>query len=190
MEELFSRYGLYLWLVTLAFWLVTVAWLVVLHRRLNRTLNHFHALTTGVEATTLPDILQTHVATVDRAMGTVRELSAHYELLDRTLRGAVQHVGLVRYNPFGDTGGDQSFSLALLNAAGDGLVVSSLFARERTRVYAKPITAGRSTYHLSDEEEQAILISGAPLGASLARSPVATAPPPPVEAPSASPGAS
>ena len=56
---------------------------------------------------------------------------------------AFQRVGLVRYNPFEETGGNQSFALALLDADGDGWVLSSLHARSGTRVYAKAITAGR-----------------------------------------------
>ena len=53
---------------------------------------------------------------------------------------AFQRVGLVRFNPFEDTGGNQSFALALLDAEGNGWVLSSLHARTGTRVYAKPIT--------------------------------------------------
>ena len=170
---MFARYGLYLWLGTAAVVLILLAWLIVLQRRLGQVLAHYHRLTTGVSLGTLPRVLDEHVAAVREATGTVAELSGRTEALEQTLRGAVQHVGLVRYNPFGDTGGDLSFSLALLNAAGDGVVVSSLYARERTRVYAKPVSNGRSTYHLSDEEEQAILIAGAPGGEPALRLPAA-----------------
>lgn len=169
MEELFARYGLYLWLGTVALLLVVLIWLVVLQRRLSQALAHYRQLVDGVDAGSLPAILEQHLDAVRRATGTVDEMASQYGGLEKTLRGAVQHVGLVRYNPFGDTGGDQSFSLALLNAAGDGVVLSSLFARERTRVYAKPVTDRRSTYHLSDEEEQAIMIAGAPGGAAVTR---------------------
>ena len=64
-------------------------------------------------------------------------------VLEGAQRRAFQRVGLVRYNPFEETGGNQSFALALLDAAGDGWVLSSLHARSGTRVYAKAIKGGR-----------------------------------------------
>jgi hypothetical protein len=63
---------------------------------------------------------------------------------------------LVRYNPFEETGGNQSFALALLDLDGNGWVLSSLHARSGTRVYAKAITAGRADAALSEEESAAI----------------------------------
>jgi hypothetical protein len=62
----------------------------------------------------------------------------------------------VRFNPFEDTGGNQSFALALLDAEGNGWVLSSLHARSGTRVYAKAIREGRADGALSDEEAAAI----------------------------------
>jgi hypothetical protein len=62
----------------------------------------------------------------------------------------------VRFNPFADTGGDQSFALALLDAKGNGVVVSSLHTRTATRFYAKPVAGGASTLSLSDEEVRAL----------------------------------
>ena len=65
--------------------------------------------------------------------------------------------GLVRFNPFKDVGGDQSFSLAILNGKDNGIVISSLFTREGTRVYSKSISAGEAEkYPLTEEEKEAI----------------------------------
>jgi len=69
---------------------------------------------------------------------------------------AVQGVGMVRYNPFPNMGGNMSFSLALLDGQANGVVVSVLNNRDSARVYGKPIEAGRSTHPLSDEELQAL----------------------------------
>lgn len=69
----------------------------------------------------------------------------------------VQQVGLLRYNPYDDTGGDQSFSVALLNKKGNGVVLTSLHARGGTRVFAKPVKEGKGVnYRLSKEEEVAV----------------------------------
>lgn len=70
--------------------------------------------------------------------------------------GALQHVGLVRFQAFHDTGGDHSFALALLDSNGSGVVVTSLYHRERCRVYAKPVEQWRSPLQVTDEETEAI----------------------------------
>lgn len=67
----------------------------------------------------------------------------------------VQKAALLRYNPYNDTGGDQSFSLAMLDSCGSGTVLTSLHARSGTRVFAKPVKSGKgSKYRLSEEEEK------------------------------------
>lgn len=69
----------------------------------------------------------------------------------------VQRVALIRFNPYDDTGGDQSFSLALLDDQGNGIVITSLHARSSTRIFAKPIHLGKGTkYRLSEEEQQVV----------------------------------
>ncbi|MCL6589743.1 MAG: DUF4446 family protein [Firmicutes bacterium] len=68
----------------------------------------------------------------------------------------IQKVGLVRFKAFQNSGGDQSFALALLDADGDGIVMSSIFGREEARVYCKPVSQGTSTYPISEEEKEAI----------------------------------
>lgn len=68
----------------------------------------------------------------------------------------IQKVGFIRFNPFEDAGGNMSFTLALLNHHDNGVVISSLHAREGTRIYAKAVKAGKSESKLTDEEQQAI----------------------------------
>lgn len=71
--------------------------------------------------------------------------------------GYIQRIELLRYNPYEDTGGDQSFTLAMLNEEGSGIVLTSLHARSGTRIFAKPVTEGRaSKYQFSEEEETVI----------------------------------
>ena len=89
-------------------------------------------------------------------IGQVHRVDERTSALEGMGRRAVQRVGLVRYNPFEDTGSNQSFALALLDGAEDGVVISSLHSRVNTRIYAKPISAGRSEAPLSDEEAEAL----------------------------------
>jgi hypothetical protein len=102
-------------------------------------------------------VLGSHLDQVRQVVRDVEGLSDRTTSVERDLGGAFSRVGLVRFNPFeGDTGGNQSFALALLDGRGDGFVVSSLHARAVTRMYAKAVTAGASEAALSDEESQAL----------------------------------
>lgn len=71
----------------------------------------------------------------------------------------IQKVGLAKYNPFNETGGDHSFSLALLDGNKNGIIITSLHTRERTRLYLKEISLGKSKLELSKEEEKALKLS-------------------------------
>ena len=100
---------------------------------------------------------------VERALWRLDEVTKRVDAVDGRLpvveeqgRRAVQYVGVVRFNPFEDTGGNQSFALALLDSKRDGIVVSSLHSRQNTRVYLKAIVGGRSETALSDEEREAL----------------------------------
>ncbi len=69
---------------------------------------------------------------------------------------SLQKTGVVRFNPFNDVGGNQSFAIALLDSQNNGFVISSLFITEGNRVYAKKVINGKSDYLLSTEEKEAI----------------------------------
>ncbi len=84
------------------------------------------------------------------------KISQELELLKRDCRFSIQKIGIIRFNPFSEVGGDQSFSIALLDGNDDGAVITSLYTREGNRVYGKPIKQGRSQYALSQEETKAI----------------------------------
>ena len=101
-------------------------------------------------------MLDAHLDKVFEVGRELDELAARSVVLEAGARRMIQRVGLVRYNPFEETGGNQSFALAMLNAKGDGVVVSSLHARAGTRVYAKNVRDGKSDAALSDEESEAV----------------------------------
>jgi len=84
------------------------------------------------------------------------KLLSEFEELKKESKFSVQRVGIIRFNPFSEVGGDQSFSIALLDGNDDGLVITSFYTREGNRVYGKPIKAGASKYALSKEEVNAI----------------------------------
>jgi hypothetical protein len=93
------------------------------------------------------------LAAVRRDLQTVHTNTEHVREL---LRSTVSRVGVVRYDAFDDMGGALSFSAALLDERGNGVVVSAINGRTETRCYAKPVAQGRSDHNLSHEEEAAI----------------------------------
>jgi Protein of unknown function (DUF4446) len=85
------------------------------------------------------------------------ELEHYLKVAEARLRGSIRGVGVVRFNPFGGTGGgNQSFAVALLDEKHSGVVLSTLYARDRVGVYAKPVDAGASSFELTGEEREAI----------------------------------
>jgi hypothetical protein len=104
----------------------------------------------------LRGVLEGQARQIQRLEGAVRSLAATDRRQEGVIEGAVQHVGLVRYDAFEDVGGRLSFSCAMLDDHGTGVVVTSINGRQDTRVYAKPIVDGSSQYNLSIEEEEAI----------------------------------
>ncbi|HZQ97604.1 MAG TPA: DUF4446 family protein [Chloroflexota bacterium] len=158
LDGLIAGYGSLPWLIVL----VALLFLLMMHLRLRaqvaRMQRHYHRLVRNGGGT-LEEVLERHLDQVEGMSERVDEIDRLCEEIERRLEGAVQRVGLVRFNPFSDTGGDQSFSIALLDGRGDGIVISSLFSRSETRVFAKPIQAGQSKYNLTAEEEEAIQLA-------------------------------
>ena len=133
-----------------------VVWVALLQRSEARLRSRLRRVLTGGETTSLDQILDQQAQRLDGLSGRLDALNKLHKELEAVTQRSIQKVGVIRYNPFSDAGGDQSFAIALLDAEGSGLVVSSLHSRTETRVFAKPVRAGRSTYSLSDEEQQAV----------------------------------
>jgi hypothetical protein len=88
--------------------------------------------------------------------GRINKVEASIEEIVKIIQGSYQKFAMVRYNPFRETGGDQSFSMALLDLRDNGIVITSIHGREVDRIYAKEITNGKSKHNLSAEEIEAI----------------------------------
>jgi Protein of unknown function (DUF4446) len=108
------------------------------------------------ETAPIEHMLATHLKTVNSVSERLEHLNHEYEQLAVSNSLASQKISIVRYNPFGDTGGDQSFTLAVLDAHDSGYVLTSIHGRQGTRMYIKPVDFGKSKHTLSAEEKQAI----------------------------------
>src|SRR3989344_4779001 len=149
--NLFDKYGLYFFLGLLALNLAALAWVFILRRNLKIIFKNQPSSGLDLEKVLLD--LRDRQNSADK---TFEELKGRIKFSEDALPKGIRKVGLVRYNPFSDTGGDQSFALALLNDKNDGVVISSLYGREMNRIYAKPIQGGGSQYQLTEEERTAI----------------------------------
>ena len=114
-------------------------------------------LFSGKDATNLESILFEHSKELKLLDKEIQELFEISNRIHSLALRSVHKVGIVRFNPFKDIGGDQSFALALLDGKDSGLVISSLHTREGTRIYSKPVSKGiAEKYTLTEEEEKAI----------------------------------
>jgi len=131
-------------------------WLVFLEYRQRQLANSLRLLLTGRGGADLEATLRDFIARMSQIEQTTQAMDLRVTELEVKLPYLVQHIGVVRFNPFSDKGGDQSFVLAILDAHADGAVLSALHGRTDVRVYAKPVIGGQSTYTLTAEEKEAI----------------------------------
>ena len=133
--------------------------LALVARRGRRLEARLEALTRGEDGRDLAGVLDAHLVRVLAVARRQDELDAHGVVLETQAGRSVQGVGFVRFNTFEDTGGNQSFALALLDPGGDGVILNSLHARNQTRLYAKAVRAGAAEGALSDEEAEAVRLA-------------------------------
>jgi hypothetical protein len=158
-ESLFGSSAGSVAVIALVLALLALAGAVLLLARQQRLLGQYQQLMTGTSGGNLEALLNDHVARVHRTTERVKALEKQVRRLETSGYLNFQHLGMLRYNPFHDTGGDQSFAIALADGHGNGVVLSSLHARDVTRVYAKPLLSWESAYSLTDEEKRAITLA-------------------------------
>jgi hypothetical protein len=148
--------GGWLSIVVIILLVALVVWQGSTNLRMNRMLRHYRMLSGGVDGQPLDQLLQRVLERAELESGSLDRLERELTVLAEAARSHIQRVGVVRYNAFNDTGGDQSFAIAMLDSEGRGALINGVFHRTECRVYAKPVQGWSSTYSLSDEEEEAI----------------------------------
>ncbi|MCD6284157.1 DUF4446 family protein [bacterium] len=121
--------------------------------RMKRRLKIFFS---GHNGKDLEGVLAEEIKRLKKCEKDIKELKSLSKTLQKMAISSIQKVGVIRYNPFPDIGGDQSFSIALLDKNDNGLVITSLYTPKGTRIYCKPIIKSQSKYNLSQEEKAAI----------------------------------
>lgn len=110
----------------------------------------------GSNAASLEDTIRTLIGEIKRLESSQEVHEQALSELQHLFRFAVQKIGIVRFNPFDDGGGNLSFSLAILDGHNTGFVVTSMHGRQQNRIYAKRIEQGRSEVQLTEEEVEAV----------------------------------
>jgi hypothetical protein len=155
MDSLNQHEGL-ISLILFGLLVVLALWTMRVHMRARRLEARLDDILRGVSGGNTAQLLTEYLRTVRSTAGAVQRMQEEHRRIASIMPSALRHVGLVRFSPFHDTGGDQSFALAILDGRGDGVVVTGLHSRHDSRLYAKPIERGSSTYSLTPEEREAM----------------------------------
>ncbi len=130
-----------------------------LYRELSRLKKNARVFFSGKKAADLEDVIMRQIERVEEAERGIVALKDADQRILHQLSFAVQKVGMLRFNPFGEVGSNQSFAVAMLDNYDSGVIILSLYSRDGVRIYAKPIREGKSEYQLSKEEEEALRIA-------------------------------
>ncbi|MGE4271842.1 MAG: DUF4446 family protein [Desulfitobacterium sp.] len=136
--------------------LIELIWILMLNSKMRKFQKAYLALQTFVEGSSLDQELRAYREEVKDNKADIKQIQERVDRTEKKLRVSIDRAELVRFSAFENMGSDLSFSLALLNQEANGVVISSINNRDESRVYAKPIVQGESTYHLSEEEKLAI----------------------------------
>lgn len=130
--------------------------ILLLFRKVNILSGRYLSFMRGRDGASLEDRLTEICGHMDSVEDEVSDNRFRLKEIASVLNTATRGIGVVRFNAFQDTGSDLSFSVAFLDAQKNGLVLSSIYGRDESRTYAKPVKDGQSQYQLSSEEKEAI----------------------------------
>ena len=136
--------------------LLLLAFYIIAEMRISKLRDRYDTLTRGMNGVNIEEILIQNGNEIDNFQNEIEKLNEQLNRLSTQLTFAIQKVGFIRYNAFDDMGSELSFSIALLDNFSNGFVLTSIYGREQSISYAKPIKDGKSLYPLSVEEMQAI----------------------------------
>ncbi len=125
-------------------------------KKIKKLKNKYYKFMNGLSGANIEEILDNCIDKVNGVIEKNKDIEYQINAVERNMYYCVQKVGVVRYNAFDNVGSDLSFSIALLNNNDDGVVISSLYSRDSSSTYAKPIAGSKSKYALSAEEMKAI----------------------------------
>ncbi|MCK5475555.1 MAG: DUF4446 family protein [Candidatus Pacebacteria bacterium] len=146
-------------IVVIAILILFFAWNIYLSLSLNSIKKRTRSFFSGKESKDLEEVIYTQIKNSDKINEDIKKIYKENIQIKENIQKCIQKVGVVRFNPFGEVGGNQSFAIALLDNSLSGVIILSLYSRDGVKVYSKQITKGKSEYKLSKEEEEVIKIA-------------------------------
>lgn len=128
---------------------IILLWILMIEIRLKK-------IFTGTKARNLEEMIVIIGKKINQLEETQINIDKHLVKIDDRLNKSIRNVETMRFNPFIDAGSNQSFAIAFMNDEGNGVVMSSLYARDRMSIFAKPIVNGKSEFELSSEEKEVL----------------------------------
>jgi len=129
--------------------IIILFWILMLEYRLKR-------LFAGTKARNLEEMVVVVGKKINELEEKQEKTDEHLVVVDNRLNKSIRNIETIRFNPFVDAGGNQSFAIAFMNDEKNGVVMSSLYARDRMSIFAKPIVNGKSEFELSTEEKKVL----------------------------------
>ncbi len=144
----------------LVLFLIFLLWNIIIYSQLKKFKKRNEELFSGNKVQNLEELLLNQAKSLKTLDKDIQELYNISNQINSLAFRSFHKLGIIRFNPFKDIGGDQSFSIAILNGKNNGIVISSLFTKEGTRIYSKSIIGGVSEKHpLTEEEKKAIQLA-------------------------------
>jgi hypothetical protein len=128
---------------------IILLWILMIEIRLKKIFS-------GTNARNLEEMIVIVGKKINQLEQTQAEINNHLIKIDDRLNKSIRNIETIRFNPFIDAGSNQSFAIAFMNDEGNGVVMSSLYARDRMSIFAKPIVNGKSAFELSNEEKEVL----------------------------------
>lgn len=147
--------------IILGLLVVIILWLAFLSFVFYRMLSHYNKIAVAANGEGFKSLLDSVLKSSAQNKKDIEKLVEYCDRIEKDGHFHIQKVGLLRFNPFKDTGGDQSFILSLVDKNNTGVIISGLYSRSGLRWYAKKVEMGRGVEHeLSDDEKKALKEAG------------------------------
>lgn len=148
------------WLIIISLNFLLILFLLILNlvnrSKINKIVSKYNKLMSGLSDGNLEQLLENCIENLHKVSMKNKEIELQVNNIERNVINCIQKVGVIRFNAFDNVGSDLSFAVSLLDNNDNGVVISSIYSRESSSTYAKPIQNGKSKYTLSAEELQAI----------------------------------
>ncbi|WP_423240819.1 DUF4446 family protein [Haloimpatiens massiliensis] len=133
--------------------------LIISFKAIGKLEKRFRKFTRGVDNKNIEQVIENYFNKIEESRDKVDSLAENYKVLNENLKNCIQKTAIKRYKAFENVGSDLSFSIALLNEYNSGMIITGIYGRQDSVVYAKPIDRGISRYDLSEEEEEVLNIA-------------------------------